>query len=121
MLEGAPPLVAGAYQIVPTADTRFQKNERILFYTEIYEPSLAGKSSAAVSMRFRVLDKSGAVKSDSGVASVAGYVKPGKPVVAVASTVPATQLAPGAYRLEITASHSGGPDTVTRTIGFDIQ
>ena len=121
MMEGASPLVAAGHEIVPTANTRFQKNEHVFFYTEIYEPSLVGQSPAAVNMRFRVLDKSGAVKSDSGVASVAGYVKPGKPVVAVASTVPTAQLSSGSYKLEVTALHSTGPETVVRTVDFDLQ
>lgn len=121
MIEGASPLLAAGHQIVPTADTRFQKNEHVFFYTEIYEPSLVGQSPAAVSMRFRVLDKSGAVKSDSGVASVAGYIKPGKPVIPVASTVATAQLSSGSYRLEVTALHSTGPETVVRTVDFAIQ
>jgi VWFA-related protein len=121
MIEGASPLVAAGHEIVPTANMRFQKNEHIFFYTEIYEPSLVGQSPAAVNMRFRVLDKSGAVKSDSGVASVAGYVKPGKPVVAVASTVPSAKLSSGSYRLEVTALHSTGPETVVRTVDFELQ
>jgi VWFA-related protein len=121
MIQGASPLLAAGHQIVPTANVRFQKNERVFFYTEIYEPSLTGQAPAAVNMRFRVLDKAGAVKSDSGVASVAGYVKAGKPVVAVASTVPTAQLASGSYRLEVTALHSTGPDTVTRSIDFELQ
>lgn len=121
MVEGGSPLLAAGHEIVPTANLHFQKNEHIFFYTEIDEPSLVGQAPAAVSMRFRVLDKSGAVKSDSGVASVAGYIKPGKPVVPVASTVPTTGLPSGSYRLEVTASHSTGPETVTRTIDFDLQ
>ena len=121
MMEGASPLVAAGHEIVPTANTRFQKSEHVFLYTEIYEPSLVGQSPAAVNMRFRVLDQSGAVKSDSGVASVAGYVKPGKPVVAVASTVPTAQLASGSYKLEVTALHSTGPETVVRIVNFDLQ
>ena len=122
MIGGETPLLAGGRQIVPTGNARFQKTERALFYAEIYEPSLAGQAPAQVSMRFRVLDRaSGSVKNDSGVASVAGYVKPGNPVIGVASTVPTAQLTPGAYRLEITASHTSGPDTVVRSVDFDIN
>ncbi len=122
MIEGETPLLAGGRQIVATGNGRFRKAERALFYTEIYEPSLAGQTPAQVSMRFRVMDRaSGAVKSDSGLASVAGYVKPGNPVIGVASTIPTAQLTPGAYRLEITASHSSGPDTVVRSADFDLN
>ncbi len=80
MIEGETPLIASGKEIVPTGSDRFQSNERAFFYTEVYDPALAGANPPRVSMRFRVLDRaSGAVKSDSGAASIAGYVKPGDP------------------------------------------
>jgi hypothetical protein len=121
MIEGQVPLIASGRQIVPTGVTRFQKAERALFYTEIYEPSLAGSAPAGVTMQFRVLERgTGAVKSDSGAASIARYIKPNNPIIAVASTVPTAQLSPGAYRLEIITFHTSGPDTVTRSVDFDL-
>lgn len=122
MIEGETPLIASGKEIVPTGSNRFQRNERALFYTEVYDPALAGANPPQISMRFRVLDRaSGAVKSDSGAASIAGYVKPGNPVVSVASTVPTTSLGPGAYRLEITTTHSSGPESVVRSVDFDLN
>ena len=122
MIEGQTPLIASGKEIVPTGSERFRTNERALFYTEVYDPALAGANPPQVSMRFRVLDRtSGAVKSDSGAASVSGYVKAGNPVVGVASTIPETGLGPGAYRLEITTSHSSGPETVVRSVDFDLN
>ncbi len=122
MIEGETPLIASGMQIVPTSVMRFQKGERALFYTEIYEPSLTGANPASVSIDFRVVDRaSGAVKSDSGAGSVASYIRSGNPVIPVASTVPAANLPPGAYRLELTASHTGGPETVMRAVDFDLN
>ena len=122
MMEGETPLLASGHEVVPTGLAKFQKTERALFYAEIYDPALAGANPPQVSMQFRVLDRnSGELKSDSGVASVAGYVRPGNPVVGVASTVPITGLASGAYRLEITASHTSGPETAVRSVDFDLN
>jgi len=120
MIEGETPLIASGKEIVPTGSDRFLSNERAFFYTEVYDPALAGPNPPQISMRFRVLDRtSGAVKSDSGAASVAGYVKTGDPVVGVASTIPTTSLAPGPYRFEITTSHTSGPETIVRSVDFD--
>ncbi len=122
MLEGVTPLVASGKQIVPTGNAKFQKGERALFYVEIYEPALASGATAQVSMRFRVLERaSGAMKSDSGDASVAGYIKAGNSVIGAASTVPTAALTPGAYRLEITATHASGPEKVVRTVDFELN
>jgi hypothetical protein len=122
MVEGETALVASEYQIVPTGLVRFMKSERVLFYSEIYEPALASANPPQVSMRFRVLDRNThAVKTDSGLASVAGYVRVGNPVVNVASTVPTNDLPPGQYELEVTVSHTGGPETLVRSAAFDLN
>ena len=122
MIEGDTPLVASGHQIVPTGLARFQKSERLFLYTEIYEPSLTGATPAVVAIQVRVVDPvTGVVKVPSDPpASLASFVQPGNPVIPVASIVPTTKLAPGAYQLDILASHSSGHDEVLRSVVFDL-
>ena len=122
MIEGETPLVASGHQIVPTGLARFQKSERVFLYTEIYEPSLTGATPAVVAIQVRVVDPvTGVVKVPSDPpASLASFVQPGNPVIPVASIVPTTKLAPGAYQLDILASHSSGHDEVLRSVVFDL-
>lgn len=122
MLEGQTPLVASGREIVPTAVMRFARNEHALFYLEVYEPSLAGSKPAGVSVDFRIVErKTGAPRFDSGPASLAGYMRPGNRVIAVASTLPVEKLNPGQYRLEILASHTTGRETAVRSVDFDLE
>jgi len=122
MIEGETALVASGHQIIPTGLARFQRTERVFFYTEIYEPSLAGATPAAVGIQVRVVDPvTGAVKVPSEPpASLASFIRPGNPMIPFASIVPNTQLAPGAYQLDILASHSSGLEQVLRSVAFDL-
>jgi hypothetical protein len=90
--------------------------------TEIDEPPLTGATPAIVAIQVRVADPvTGVVKVPSEPpASLASFVRPGNPVIPVASIPPTAQLAPGAYQLDILASHSSGPDEVLRSVVFDL-
>ena len=121
-LEGRGPLVAAGRQIIPAATNRFHTSDHVYFYTEVYEPTLGGANPSAVTMQIRVLDrKTGALKQDTGMASVASYVHAGNPVVPFATTVQVAQLPPGSYRLEVRAGHSSGPEIVARTVDFELN
>jgi hypothetical protein len=122
MIEGEIPLLASGHWIVPTGMTRSQKSRCVFFCTEIYEPSLTGATPAVVSIQVRVVDPvTGVVKVPSDPpASLASFVRPGDPVIPVASIVPTTQSAPGAYQLDILASHSSGREEVLRSVAFDL-
>jgi VWFA-related protein len=119
----APPgsLVAGGKEFVPAATDRFQRSDRVYFYTEVYDPALAGANAAGLTMQFRILDrKTGDVKQDSGRGSVTNFVRPGNSVVPFATVLPVARLDPGLYRLEVLAANSSAPGTVTRAVDFEL-
>lgn len=120
LLETSAPLSTGGKEFLPAPDTRFRADQRVYFYNEVYEPSLATDKPAVLTAEFRIFDESGAVRYDSGVAGLAGFVHPGNPVVPFATLVQLAKLAPGKYRLEIGVGHSTGPETVTRSTTFEI-
>lgn len=120
-LEDSHALIAGAHRIVPSGSNRFRPGDLSLAYVEIYEPQPAGATPPRLLLRIRVLDpQTGKLKQDVGVFDASNLKRPGNPVVPVAFNLPAS-LAPGAYRLEVTASHANGADAVVRTADFQIE
>ncbi|HVY93472.1 MAG TPA: VWA domain-containing protein [Bryobacteraceae bacterium] len=111
-------LIAANHEFTPAAHESFQKSDRVYFYTEFDDAA----NPAALILQFRVVDAAtGAIKFDAAKGSVASFVRPGNPVVPVATIVPFAQLTPGSYRLEVTAGHAGAAETLTRSIDFEIR
>jgi hypothetical protein len=111
-------LIAAGREFSPVGRASFQKSDRVYFYTEIGDAA----NAAALTMQFRVLDAAtGAIKFEGAKGSIGSFVRPGNPVVPVATVVPFGQLAAGAYRLEVTVGHAGAQETLSRSMGFEIR
>jgi hypothetical protein len=122
VLEGRGPLMAGGRQFVPAASNRFRRSGQIYFYTEVYDPALGGANPSSPTMQYRILDKkTGEVKLDSGVGSVASFVRPGNPLVPFATRLAVAELPAGSYRLEVRAANPSVQDAVARTVDFELQ
>ncbi len=123
LIEGSRPLVAGNTEIIPAGDPAFQPGGTAVVYFEAYEPLLASAKWDAppqVGIRVRVLDAGGNQKSDTGVQSVARFMRAGNPVIPVATAIPISGLAPGNYTLELTALRPGG-QPIIRTAAFELR
>jgi len=119
ILEGQGPLIAGGKQFVPAATNRFGRSQTVYFYTEVYD---LATDLSGLKMEYRVLDaKTNDVKVDTGLNGVAGYVRPGNPVVPFATRLSVGQLPAGAYRLEVRATNATGQETVARTVEFELN
>jgi VWFA-related protein len=115
-IEGRTPLVAGGAQIVPSGSEVFSKSESGSFYVEVYAPD-----PASVAARVRVLDRqTGQPKWDSGPTKFPLPAGGGKPSMPAIGSLPLQAVAPGTYRLEITASDSAGKQA-TRTADFEVR
>jgi hypothetical protein len=105
LLEDQVPLVYGNMQIIPAANTKFSKSQKLLVYAEIYEPLLLSPDAdpaKTLACQVRILEKgSGAVKFDTQLMSVKD-AKKGITTVPVAMGLPLDGLAPGSYTVELT-------------------
>jgi hypothetical protein len=111
LLEGRSSLAVNGKRFVPSGSDRFDRAGPIYFYTEIYDPSLVNPSPSVHVIQYRILDgKTGEVKADSGLGNIESFVHAGSPVIPFALSLPLAQLPPGAYRLEVTASRTAGPE-----------
>ena len=111
-------LIAGGHEFSPAAHASFQKSDRVYLYTEFEDAA----NPAGLIMQYRVVDAAtGAVKVDAPRGSVSTFVRPGNPVVPVATVIPFESLTPGSYRLEISAGHAGAAETLSRSIDFEVR
>jgi VWFA-related protein len=110
------PLVAGSTEVVPYGSNRFVKSEPGFFYLEIYDPD-----PASVTIRVRALDReTGDAKWDSGNTKLPLPANGGKPSLPAMAKLPLDALAPGNWRLEVTASDAAGK-VASRTVDFLVQ
>lgn len=94
------PLLAGGMQLTPTGSDVFTKPEKAYCYFEVYRSS----ASAAASVAVRIVDRTtGEVKWDGGAMKIEPTAN-GKSTVPIGLNLPTEPLAPGLYRLEISAS-----------------
>jgi VWFA-related protein len=111
-------LVAAGHEFKPAAHASFQKSDRVYLYTEFEDAA----NPAGLIIQYRVVDAAtDAVKLDGPKGSVSTFVRPGNPVVPVATVIPFEKLTPGSYRLEVSAGHAGEAETLTRSVNFEIR
>jgi hypothetical protein len=125
LIEDRTPLIVQGLQVIPAGTNHFKKTDSVVTYLEIYEPLLVlppdPQKPVAVALQIRVLDaKTGDAKVDSGLFRIPLPEKSGNPVVPHGLKLPVGQLAPGSYRLEVTAV-DGIAKSVTRTGDFQIE
>ncbi len=119
---GGRPLIAAGREFVPCATNTFGPDDRIYFYTELYDAKLMSTTPPAVSIQYRVVDRAtGEVKQDSAVAGLANYIRPGDPVIPFATRLTIAGLGHGSYRLEVMAGHSSDTETIARSVDFDVN
>ncbi len=113
LFEDTVPLIANGVEFVPSPSNQFRKGDLAVYYVELYPPS-----APDAFLRVRVLDrKSGEQKSDTGLMKLD---RPKAPMTPLGQKLPVTDLAPGAYTLELTAVDANGK-TFLRTANFEMR
>jgi hypothetical protein len=116
------PLLSREFELTPTADSAFERNQRLYFYFELFEPVPTETAALAVQAHVRVVDaKSGEVKNDLRPFSAAPFMKPGNSVIPVSGGIDISGLPKGSYRIEVQATDSAGGSTPWRTANFTVQ
>jgi hypothetical protein len=122
LLQDRTPLVTQGLQLVPSASTQFKKSDRAAIYLEVYEPQMADASPPKVSLKLNILDeKTGKSELEAGVPETASSVVPGNPVIPMGVPLPLSNLQPGTYIVELTATDSAGHSTAARKATFTVQ
>lgn len=110
------PLVADGTQVVPAGSGRFAKGGPGFFYFEVYD-----SSRTSITVRVRALDpKTGDEIWNSGGTSLQLPAGGARPSLQAMANLPIDKLAPGDWRLEVTASDAAGK-IASRSVDFEIH
>jgi VWFA-related protein len=122
LLEERTPLIAQGFELLPSADNRFDKAERVGLYVEIYEPMAVNPNPPRVGIDYEIVDrKTSQTVYRSNTILVNDFIQKGNPVVPVGIPVQIGPLQPGDYRLEIRARDEMGNASPVRSTDFEVK
>jgi hypothetical protein len=121
LLEDRTPLVVQGLQVIPSATNHFKKSDKVIVYTEVYDPLLTSETPPAVAVGYRIFDR--ALNKEvffTGVVKADDFIKKGSPVVPVGMLVNTKDLKPGGYQLMMQAVDGAGNRAPNRVVDFDL-
>ncbi|MGB2590559.1 MAG: VWA domain-containing protein [Candidatus Acidiferrum sp.] len=122
LLEDRTPLVVKGMQITPSASNQFKKTDKVVMYTEVYEPLLTSANPPEVEAGYAIVDRSsGKVLGKSGGVKLDSYIQKGSPIIPVGFDVPVKNLAPGQYQLVVMAVDTAGHHAKNRVADFEVS
>lgn len=113
-LAGRTPLVAEGVQVVPTGSPQFAKSQPAIVYFEVY-----GSGAHAAHVRLRVLDRKTGQQKWDGTVNLPVQSGADAGTVPAAAKLPVDSLAPGLYRLEVSADAAG--KEIKQTADFEVD
>ncbi|MGB7434259.1 MAG: hypothetical protein WBR26_10480 [Candidatus Acidiferrum sp.] len=114
------PLAAGGFEFTPAADTRFQRDQALLSYFEIVQPS--GRDAESTNFHIRITDaNTGELKIDTGARPAPTDLRRKNRAIPMAAQVAIDKLPPGPYILEVEASDLTANVTVKRAASFVVE
>jgi VWFA-related protein len=121
LTEDRTPLVVKGMQIFPSASNHFKKTDKVIVYTEVYEPLLTSPNPPRVGVGYRILDRATSKEVFStGAIAAEEFMQKGNPVIPVGLMVRVTELPPGAYTLVMQAVDGANNKAPNRMVDFDL-
>ena len=122
LLEDRTPLVVKGLQVTPSGTNRFRRDENVILYSEIYEPSLTSADPPKIVLGYRIYQRPGDKEVFfTGPIPAESFIQKGNSIVPVALKVNVKDLAPGPYRLMLQAVDGAGNRAPNRSVDFDLQ
>ena len=103
LLEDRTPLIVKGMQITPAANYSFKKTDRVVLYSQLYEPLLKADSPPRIAAGYSILDSSNKQVFFSGTIPLEEYIEKGNAVVPFGLLIQVKDLAPGNYHLVLQA------------------
>jgi VWFA-related protein len=117
LLEDRTPMIVKGMQITPAANYAFKQSDRVVVYSQIYEPLLKSDAPPKIAAGYSIFDSSNKTVMSSGAIPLEDFVQKGNAVVPFALIVKVKDLPPGNYRLVLQAAdgaHNQAPNRETQ-------
>jgi VWFA-related protein len=103
LLEDRTPMIIKGMQITPAANYEFKQLDRVVVYSQVYEPLLKSDAPPKIAAGYSILDSTNKTVMSSGAVPLEDFVQKGNAVVPFALIVKVKDLPPGNYRLVLQA------------------
>ncbi len=120
LLEDRTPMIVMGMQITPSASYAFKKSDKVIIYSQVYEPLLKTDSPPRVAAGYSILDSSNKQVFFSGPIPLEDYIQKGNAVVPFGLVVQTKDLAPGSYHLVLQAADGAHNQAPLREAQFSL-
>jgi VWFA-related protein len=120
LLEDRTPMIVKGMQITPAANYSFKQSDKVVIYSQVYEPLLKSDAPPRVVAGYSILDASNKQVFFSGPISLEEYIQKGNAVVPFGLMVQVKDLPPGNYRLVLQAADGAHNQAPNREAQFTV-
>ncbi|MGB9470989.1 MAG: VWA domain-containing protein [Candidatus Acidiferrum sp.] len=122
LLEDRTPLVANGVQITPAAKYQFKKSDKVVLYSELYEPLLKNQDPPKIGAGYVVFDKATNKEvASTGAIPLDEFIQKGNTVVPFTLILRVSDWPPGAYRLVLQAVDGASNRAPQKGIEFTVS
>jgi len=120
LLEDRTPMIVKGMQITPAASYEFKQTDRVVIYSQVYEPLLKTDAPPRVVAGYKILDASNKQVFFSGPIPLEEYIQKGNAVVPFGLMIKVKDLPPGTYRLVLQAADGAQNQAPNRETQFTV-
>jgi len=120
LLEDRTPMIVKGMQITPAANYAFKQSDKVVIYSQVYEPLLKSDAPPRVIAGYSILDASNKQVFFSGAIPLEEYIQKGNAVVPFGLMVQIKDLPPGNYRLVLQAADGAHNQAPNREAQFTV-
>lgn len=120
LLEDRTPMIIKGMQITPAASYAFKQSDKVVIYSQVYEPLLKSDAPPRVVAGYSILDASNKQVFFSGPIPLEEYMQKGNAVVPFGLIVQVKDLPPGNYRLVLQAADGAHNQAPNREAQFSV-
>jgi VWFA-related protein len=120
LLEDRTPMIVKGMQITPAASYAFKQSDKVVIYSQVYEPLLKTDAPPRVVAGYSILDASNKQVFFSGPIPLEEYMQKGNAVVPFGLIVQVKDLPPGNYRLVLQAADGAHNQAPNREAQFSV-